>query len=157
MNRMMNEKRLWIEAAHGMTAQLFGLLSDAELAFTPGGQNMTLGALCRALGETEYAYLQSLTTSKHEWSYRHPEADVVSSVALLKGWFHTLNDDMEAVIAAFRDEDENKPIDRGGGAVTVAFQLDAYQQAVLIFLGKATIYLKAMNKPLPKEFQEYIG
>lgn len=154
---MMNEKRLWIEAAHGMTAQLFDLLSDTELAFTPGGQNMTLGALCREMGETEYAYLQSLKTLKHEWSYRHPEADVVSSVALLKGWFHTLNDEMEAVIAAFRDEDENKPIDRGGGAVTVAFQLDAYLQAVLIFLGKATIYLKAMNKPLPKEFQEYIG
>jgi len=43
----------------------------------------------------------------------------------------------------------NKPIDRGGDAVTVAFQLDVYLQAVLIFLGKATIYLKAMNKAVP--------
>ena len=51
----------------------------------------------------------------------------------------------------------NKPIDRGGDAVTVAFQLDVYLQAVLIFLGKATIYLKAMNKAVPQSFQEYIG
>ena len=41
--------------------------------------------------------------------------------------------------------------------MTVEFQLDAYLQAVLIFLGKATIYLRAMNKQLPPFFEEYIG
>ncbi len=39
----------------------------------------------------------------------------------------------------------------------VELQLDVYLQALLIFLGKATIYLKAMNKPLPQQIQEYIG
>ena len=42
MNRMMNEKWAWIEAAQGMRSQLLDLLSDADLAFHPGGQNMTL-------------------------------------------------------------------------------------------------------------------
>ncbi len=144
-NRIMNEKWPWIEAAHGMRSQLLDMLSDAELAFSPGGQTMTFGALCRQMGETEHAYIQSLKTLKQEWSYRHPEADLASHVARLKAWFQTL------------DEEGNKTIDRGGGSVTVEFQLDVYLQAVLIFLGKATIYLKAMNKPLPKEFQEYIG
>jgi len=60
-------------------------------------------------------------------------------------------------MAAFSDEDVKKTVDRGGEAVTVEFQLDVYLQAVLIFLGKATIYLKAMNKPLPQSFEEYIG
>lgn len=64
---------------------------------------------------------------------------------------------MKAVIAAYSDGDLSKPIDRGGDGVPVAFQLDVYLQAVLIFLGKATIYLKAMNKTLPQSFQEYIG
>jgi hypothetical protein len=59
--------------------------------------------------------------------------------------------------SCFADEDGNKPIDRGGEAVPVAFQLEVYVQAVLIFLGKATIYLKAMDKSLPQSFQEYIG
>ena len=154
---MMNEKWPWIEAAQGMRSQLLDILSDADLAFTPGGQNMTLGALCRQMGETEYSYIQSLKTLKQEWSYRHPEADVLSSVAWLKAWFQTLDDEMKAVIAALSDEDGKKTVDRGGDAVTVAFQLDVYLQAVLIFLGKATIYLKAMNKALPQEFQEYIG
>ncbi len=80
MNRMMNEKWPWIEAAQGMRSQLFDILSDADLVFTPGGQNMTVGALCREMGETEYAYIQSLKTWRQAWSSRHPEADVVSSV-----------------------------------------------------------------------------
>ena len=157
MNRIMNEKWPWIEAAHGMRSQLLNILSDADLAFSPGGQTMTLGALCRQMGETEHAYIQSLKTLKQEWSYHHPEADVTSHVARLTAWFQTLDEEMQAILTTFWDEDGNKTIDRGGGTVTVEFQLDVYLQAVLIFLGKATIYLKAMNKPLPKEFQEYIG
>jgi len=39
----------------------------------------------------------------------------------------------------------------------VELQLDVYLQALLIFLGKATVYFKAMNKALPQYFQEYIG
>ena len=157
MNRIMNEKWPWIEAAHGMRSQLFNILSDADLAFSPGGQTMTLGALCRQMGETEHAYIQSLKTLKQEWSYRHPEADVASHVARLKAWFQTLDDEMQATITTFWDENGKKTIDRGGGPVTVEFQLDVYLQAVLIFLGKATIYLRAMNKQLPPFFEEYIG
>ena len=156
MNRIMNEKWPWIEAAHGMRSQLLNILSDADLAFSPGRQTMTLGALCRQMGETEHSYIQSLKTLKQEWSYHHPEADVASHVAQLKAWFQTLDDEMQATITTFWDEDGNKTIDRGG-PVTVEFQLDVYLQAVLIFLGKATIYLRAMNKQLPPFFEEYIG
>lgn len=153
----MDDKWPWIEAAHGMRSQMFDILSDADLAFNPGGQNMTFGALCREMGETEHSYIQSLKTLKQEWSYRDTEADVASSVVRLKAWFQTLDDQMKAAIAAFTDEDGEKTVDRGGDAVPVEFQLDVYLQAVLIFLGKATIYLKAMNKPLPQFFQQYIG
>ncbi|HEV8194089.1 MAG TPA: hypothetical protein VGP82_21795 [Ktedonobacterales bacterium] len=157
MTRMMSEKWPWIEAAHGMRSQLFDILGDADLAFTPGGQNMTLGALCREMGEIEQSYTQSLKTFKQDWCYRNTDADLAGSVSQLKAWFHTLDDEMEAPIAAFSDVDATKAVDRGGFAATVEFQLDAYLQALLIFLGKATIYLKAMNKPLPQPFQDYIG
>src|SRR6516162_4781839 len=82
MNRIKNEKWPWIEAAHGMRTQLFESLSDADLAFSPGGQAMTFGALCRQMGETEHSYTQSLRTLKQEWSYRHPEAEVGNHVDL---------------------------------------------------------------------------
>ena len=157
MQHIMNETWPWIEAAHGMRFQVLDILNDADLAFTPGGQNMTLGALCCQMGETEYAYIQSLKTFKHDWSYHNVESGLASNAARLKEWFQTLDDQIKKVINAFSEEDMQKPIDRGGEGVSMAFQLEVYLQAVLIFLGKATIYLKAMNKALPQYLQEYIG
>ena len=157
MNRFMQEKWSWIEGSHEMRTQLLNILSDADLAFNPGGQSMTLGALCREMGEIEHAYVQSLITFKQDWSYHNEEADLDSSVARLKAWFQTLDDEMKATVSALSDEDLTKIIDRGGFMMPVELQLDVYLQALLIFFGKATIYLKAMNKLLPQQIQEYIG
>jgi hypothetical protein len=157
MNHYFNEKWPWIEGSHGMRSGLLDMLSDADLAFSPGGQNMTLRALWREMGEIEYSYAQSLKTFTQDWSYRNREAGLESSVAQLKAWFQTLDDEMKATVSALSDEDLKKTIDRGGYTMPVELQLDVYLQALLIFFGKATIYLKAMNKPLPQQIQEYIG
>jgi len=118
---------------------------------------MTLGALCREMGEIEDSYVQSLKTFQQDWSYHNMEADLESSVARLKAWFQTLDDELKATISAFSDEDLKKTVDRGGYMMPVELQLDVYLQALLIFFGKATVYLKAMNKPLPQQIHEYIG
>lgn len=157
MNRLMNEKWPWIEGSHGMRAQLLETLSDADLAFSPGGQNMTLGALWREMGEVEHAYIQSLKTFKQDWSYRNKEAGLDSSVARLKAWFQALDEEMKATVSALSDEDTKKTVNRNGYEMPVDLQLDVYLQALLIFFGKATIFLKAMNKSLSPQFQEYIG
>ena len=133
MNRAMQEKWPWIEGTHSMRSQLLDSLSDADLAFSPGGENMTLGALLREDGEVENSYLQSLKTFKEDWSYHNTEA----------------------TLAAFSDEDLSKTIDPRG--FTVELQLDVYLQAQLIFLGKASVYFKAMNRALSQLFQDYIG
>ncbi|HXV96810.1 MAG TPA: hypothetical protein VEC93_00200, partial [Anaerolineae bacterium] len=81
-----------------------------------------------------------------------------TSTAKLKAWYQTLDEQMKEAISAFSDEDLKKLVDRSGGYSTpVEMQLDVYLQALLIFFGKATIYLKAMNKPLPEAVREYIG
>ncbi len=157
MNRSMLEKWSWIDGTHAMRSQLLDILSDADLAFNPGGQNMTLGALCREMGEIEHSYVQSLKTFQQDWSYHNGEVNLESSVARLKAWFQTLDDELKATISAFSDEDLKKTVDRGGYMMPVELQLDVYLQALLIFFGKATVYLKAMNKPLPQQIQEYIG
>src|SRR5436305_6813390 len=157
MNRYMQEKWPWIEGTHALRVQLLDILSDTDLAFSPGGQNMTLGALCREMGEIEHSYEQSLKTFQQDWSYHNTEADLESSVARLKAWFQTLDDELKATVAALSDEDLQKTIDRGGYSMPVELQLDVYLQALLIFFGKVTIYLKAMNKPLPQHIKEHIG
>lgn len=156
MTSLMQETWPWIEGSHGMRVQLLDMLSDADLAFSPGGQNMTLGALCREMGETQYAYTQSLKTFQQDWSYRNNETDLDKSVARLKAWFQVLDEEMKTTVAAFSDEDAQKTIDRGGFTTPVKLQLEIYLQALLIFFGKATIYAKAMDKPLPQSMQEYI-
>ncbi len=156
MNLLMQEKWPWIDGSHQMRTQLLDLMSDADLAFTPGGQNIPLGALCREMGDTEYAYIQSLKTFNQDWSYHNTEAGLESSVTQLKNWYQTLDEELQTTVSAFSDEDATKTVNRGGYPTPISLQLDVYLQALLIFFGKVTIYLKAMNKTLPKEIQEYI-
>jgi hypothetical protein len=40
---------------------------------------------------------------------------------------------------------------------TVADQLDVYREALLIFYGKVSIYLRAIDRPLPPRWQHWIG
>jgi hypothetical protein len=158
MNSYMDNKWSWIEGSNGMRNGLIGSLADADLSFAPGGQTMTLGALCREIGDIEYAYLQSFKTFTQDFSYRNTEPGIETSVAKLLAWYQQMDEDLKATISAFSDEDFKKIIDRSSGfKVPVEMQLEIYLQALLIFFGKITIYLKIMNKPMDKTIQEYIG
>jgi len=158
MNSYMDNKWSWIEGTHGMRNGLVGTLTDADLAFCPGGQTMTLGALCREIGDIEHAYIESLKQFKQDFSYRNTEAGIETSTAKLLAWYQKLDDDMKVTVTAFSEADLKKEVERSGGyKAPVDVQLDIYLQALLIFFGKITIYLKIMNKPMDKTIQEYIG
>ena len=126
MNRYMTEKWPWIEGTHQMRSQLLDILNDDDLTFNPGGQNMSLGALCRQLGEVEHSYAQSLKTFQQDWSYRNEYTALEGSVARLKEWFQELDEELKAAADALSDEDLKKTIDRGGFAMPVDLQLDVY-------------------------------
>jgi len=144
-----------MEGSHEMRLQLLETLSDADLAFSPGGQNSTLGALLREMGDIEHSYIQSLKTGRQDWSYHNTEAGLESDVTRLKAWYQRLDDELQATISAFSDEDLTRLVDRGGFSATVERQVDHFGEAGLIFFGKVIIYLKAMSKALPQEFQDY--
>ena len=157
MNRSIQERWPWLEEVRGMRSQLLDILSNADLAFSPGGQNMKLGALLRQMGDLEHAYIQSLKTSLQDWSYHHTEAGLESDITRLKAWFQALDDEMLDTMSAFSNEDLTRRVDRGGFNSTVEREVDHYGEALLIFFGKATIYLKAMNKPVPESIENTIG
>jgi hypothetical protein len=158
MNRYFQEKWSWIEGSHLLRAQVLDMLSDADLAFNPGRENVSLGALCREMGDVEHSYTESLKTFQQDWSCHNSAAGLESSVAQLKTWFQTLDAGLQATVAGLSDDDLGKTVDRGTGfTMPVDWQLDVYLQALLIFLAKATVYLKMMNKPLPQQMREYIG
>src|SRR5690242_4471661 len=101
MNKYMEERGSWITGSHAMRNALLDLVTDADLSFNTGGQNKTLGGIFKEIGEVEYAYLQSLKTSKTDFSYRNNEAGLDSSVARLKAWYQSLDEDMVKVLNAF--------------------------------------------------------
>lgn len=157
MNRLMEQKWPWIEGSHGMRTGLLDTLTDADLAFSPGGQTLTLGALCREMGEVEYSYTQSLKTFTQNFDYHNPTAGLDTSVAQLKAWFQQLDEEMKATLEGMSEADLGKAVSRNGGfEAPLDMQLDVYLQALLIFFGKASIYLRIMNKPLTPAIKDWI-
>src|SRR2546422_7012590 len=100
MKRFIQERWPWLEEARGMRSQLLDILSEADLAFSPGGQNMTLGALLGEMGEIEHSYIQSLKTFKQDWAYRNTEAGLESNLTRLKVWYQALDDEMKVTVSA---------------------------------------------------------
>lgn len=158
-NRLMQGTWGWVEPTHGMRDEVISQLSDADLKFSPGGSNMTLGALIREFGETEHAYVESFKTLKQDFDFRHPDPAMATSVERLKAWFKTLDADLKAAVEAFTDADlDSKTIARGSGwEAPISMQLEIYVQALLIFLGKASVFMRALNKPLSKDYTDWIG
>jgi len=143
------------EGTHKMRDGMLDTLRDTDLTFSPGGTNMTLGALCKEMGEVEHSYLESIKNLKQDWSYRNQEAGLEGSVSRLKAWMQELDAELTEVVAGMSDDDLRKTIARGF-PVAVETQLQIYLQALLIFFGKATVFLKAMDRPLTKELQDWI-
>ena len=138
--------------------ELMDKFTDDDLAFSPGGENPTLGELCRELGETQYAYVQSFKHFKTDFSYRTNDDSYLSSVDKLKAWYQQLDQELEAVLATVTDEDvAEKQMDRGGCHVPVHISLDVLREALLIFYGKVSVYLKAMCKARTQMWQDWVA
>src|SRR5262245_29458154 len=92
---------------------LMETLSDDDLAYTPGGANPTLGALCREIGEVERAYIDSFKTFALDFSYRNTTPGLDRSVTQLVAWFVDLDADLKATIEGLSEEDiSSRLVDR---------------------------------------------
>ena len=99
------ESEFPLRDTQSLRVDLMDMLTDVDLAYRLPGDNPTLGELCREIGETEHAYIQSFRTFDFDLSYRHPEPEIASSVERLKKWFAALDDEFEGVIRGFSEEE----------------------------------------------------
>lgn len=159
MNRIMKEHWGLFEYYQALRGQLMNILQDEELSFRLGGQTETLGDLCFEIGEVQHSYVQSFQTFTQNFDYRHHAPGLSTSVSGLKDWYAELDEQLKTTIERFSDDDlQRKTIDRGQGfKVTIRVQLEIYKEALLIFYGKCSVYLKAMEKDRPEQWQEWIG
>jgi uncharacterized damage-inducible protein DinB len=147
------------EMYQALRQQLMDSLTDEELDFRVSGQNPSLGALCREIGEIEVAYIQSFKTFRQDFTYRNETPGLEHSVDQLKRWFAELDQELKQTVESLTEEDiQNRPIDRGGGFTLLPqIQLEVYKEALLIFYGKVSVYLKAMDKVPHQQWLDWIG
>jgi hypothetical protein len=147
----------------GLRDQLMEILRDEDLGIRLGGETASLGALCREIGEIEHSYIESFRTFRQEFSYRNPDPELEHSVAALKAWFAELDRGLIASVEALSEDDiANRRIIRGDFdpeyfSPLPKAQLDVYREALLIFYGKVTVYLRAIERPLPGQWADWIG
>jgi uncharacterized damage-inducible protein DinB len=156
MNTFMQQHGEVYHETQIMREQLMDILSDSDLLFTPGGANPTLGELCREMADIEGSYIGSIKLLKQDWTYRNPQQGLAQSVDQLKSLYKKLDEQLKTTMEGLSDEDLKKTIDRGW-PVGVGTQLHIYREALLIFYAKVAVYLKAMNKTMPKQWQGWIG
>lgn len=158
MNSIMTGYYPIFEQYQAMRNQLMGILTDADLDYQPGGANPPLGVLCREIGETEYAYIQSFKTFKLDFSYHNDEPGLAQSGARLAAWFAALDQELKAAVAGLTEEDlQQRQVDRGSFSLPPNFNLQIYNEALLIFYGKVIVYLRAAGKPVPQQWTDWLG
>jgi hypothetical protein len=158
MNSLVEEELPLRDSQH-LRYYLIEILTDADLAYKLPGDNPTLGELCREIGELEHRYIQSFKTLKHDWSYQNPDRELANSTEQLKIWYRALDDEFDSILSALtEDELHNRHIDRGHGFTPSLFvQFHIYREAVLMFYAKASVYLKALQKPVNDQWRIGVG
>lgn len=157
MNSLITENGDMLTGTHAMRNGLLATLTDQELLFHVNG-NPSLGVLFREMGEVQQSYIDSFKTLTQDFSYRHADTNVETSVAALTAWYEQLDAALLEALGAFsEDEIASKTIDRQGFNPSLAVQVQIYMQALLIFYGKLTIYFRAMGKDLGEQWKEWIG
>src|SRR5688500_8469993 len=104
MNSIMQEYWPMFEMYQAIREQILSVLTDEDLAFAPGGANPPLGVLCREIGETEHAYIESFREFTCDFSYRRPEPELTSSVAALSAWYAELDQKLKEAIEGLSEE-----------------------------------------------------
>jgi hypothetical protein len=158
MNSLMTDTYPLFRKYQDLRPQLMGILSDGDLGFRPAEGNPTLGELCREMGAVEVGYIDSFRTFRFDLAAVATAGEGKASVGELGRWFTDLDDELEAVIEGLAEDDlAHKTVDRGGWEVSPRVQLDIYREALLIFCGKVSVYLRAKGKTLPEQWEDWIG
>jgi len=159
LNRIISEQYGLFRLYQQLREHLLAAVTDDDLTFNPGGDNPTLGQLCVEIGETERAYIDSFRTFRLNFDYRQPDRSLEGNVAGLRAWLAALDEELYAAVAALSDDDiTSRLIDRNPDfRVPASVQLEIYKEALLLFYGKATVYLKLLGKTPSEQWHEWIG
>ena len=147
-----------LHQTHAIRNQITEVLTDADLAYRfPNCPS--LGELCREIGETQQIYIDSFRTFNTVFDYGKSDPALATNIAMLKAWYAQLDAELDAAMAALSEDDiQNRRIERPGESpFPPRVQLYCYREALLIFYGRAVMYLLALGKPVSEQTRLWIG
>jgi len=156
MNNLFEEE---IRGHHSMRDHLLTVVSDADLAYKLPGQNGTLGEVLIELGDIQGVYTHSFETLTLDWAHRQLPPPAPVTIASLRAWFDAQDAAMKAALERFTDDELRiDRIDRGHGFIASPFvQHEIYREAVYIFFGKLSVYLRALERDAGSEWAAWVG
>ncbi|MFD2080822.1 hypothetical protein SAMN05421678_109252 [Actinopolymorpha cephalotaxi] len=156
MNSLFEEE---IRGHHSMRDHLLSVVSDADLGYKLPGYNPTLGELLVELGDLQGVYTHSFEAFTLDWAHRQlPPPPAPITTAGLRAWFQAQDDAMKAALDRFTEEELHiDRIDRGGFVASPFVQHQVYREAVYIFYGKLSVYLKALERDAGEQWAAWVG
>jgi hypothetical protein len=158
MNKLLEHHGEVLDDTQQLRRDLLDVLTDADLQFTPAGNNPPLGELLREMGQFEQMYATSFKTYVHDWSYRYPDPTIATSVPRLKAWFAEMEAALRAALEAMSDDDLERPISgRGGFNPSVVTQFHVYREMLFIYYGRLDVYRRGLGKTVSEQWRDWIG
>lgn len=154
MNRLIQSQLELLKQTLNLRDEVLRSIGDADLAYRLPG-NPSLGELILELGTAEAAYARSFRDFILRFDIQAPAG--LTTPAALRDWFAVLDEGLLDSLSELDDEDLERRIDRGGWSLSLEANFHVFREAVLIFAAKATLYLQALGKPLPKQLESWNG
>ena len=158
MNTLVERELPLLEQTLSLRTQLLDVLTDADLGHALSG-NPTFGELCREAGQLDGIYIDSFRTFVADWNRlgTSPQG-AETSVSVLRDWYSRSDAALKEALGALPEEEvQGRQIDRGGYSVPVGVQFHIYRESILIFCGKASVYLRSLGRSMPEQWQRWIG
>ena len=155
MNRLTPQKANLYDLTHSLRDSVLDALQDGDLSFSPGGDALTLHRLLLEQGETQSAYTRLFQTDTLKFDLAAPAG--LDTVAALQDWFAGLDREMWAALEVLSNEDLDRHIVRGGHTMPLGVTFYTYRESVFIFAAKASVYLRAMGREVPKLVLSFVG
>ncbi|MFB9993302.1 DinB family protein [Deinococcus oregonensis] len=158
MNRLTAQRTHLIDLTHTLRDTVFDQITDADLEFSPGGTALTFRRLLLEQAEIQAAYAESFRTLKLKFDVVAPPE--VQTTAQIQAWFGQLDAELLEALDALTNEDLSRLHDPRGQMsphYTVEISFHTYRESVLIFAARASVYLRALGRDVPKLMKSFVG
>mgnify|MGYP000154712070 CR=1 FL=1 len=135
-----------------MRDQLLDVFTDADLNYRLGGNTFSVGQLFHEFGDVEQSYTDSFKTLTQAFDYPTRTSAFHDTIAKLKAWFVTLDAEMKATLESVTGDE----VVERGFPMPIGIQIMAYREAVLVIASKMSVYLRALQRPMPEQIKGWV-